>query len=122
MNINVFYGENAQGKTNIIESIFLSSIGKSFRTSNEKELIRFGEEKAVSEIYFQKSDTDPALFDRICCWSHGSCIHMESADPCDRTVICNGKTFIYPRSSRLLDRRIFPAFTGSYYSTSSSAQ
>ena len=26
-NINVFYGENAQGKTNIIESIFLSSIG-----------------------------------------------------------------------------------------------
>ena len=57
-NINVFYGENAQGKTNIIESIFLSSIGKSFRTSNEKELIRFGEEKAVSEIYFQKSDRD----------------------------------------------------------------
>ena len=58
MNINVFYGENAQGKTNIIESIFLSSIGKSFRTNNEKELIRFGEEKAVSEIYFQKSDRD----------------------------------------------------------------
>ena len=57
-NINVFYGENAQGKTNIIESIFLSSIGKSFRTNNEKELIRFGEEKAVSEIYFQKSDRD----------------------------------------------------------------
>ena len=28
-NINIFYGENAQGKTNIIESIFLSSIGKS---------------------------------------------------------------------------------------------
>ena len=40
-NINVFYGENAQGKTNIIESIFLSSIGKSFRTNNEKELIKF---------------------------------------------------------------------------------
>ena len=27
-NINIFYGENAQGKTNIIEAIFLSSIGK----------------------------------------------------------------------------------------------
>ena len=55
-NINVFYGENAQGKTNIIESIFLSSIGKSFRTNNEKELIKFGEDKAISEICFQKSD------------------------------------------------------------------
>ena len=57
-NINVFYGENAQGKTNIIESIFLSSIGKSFRTNKEKELIKFDEEKALIEINFQKSDRD----------------------------------------------------------------
>lgn len=57
-NINVFYGENAQGKTNIIESIFLCSIGKSFRTSKEKELIKFNEEKALIEINFQKSDRD----------------------------------------------------------------
>ena len=35
--INIFYGNNAQGKTNIIESIFLCSIGKSFRTSKDKE-------------------------------------------------------------------------------------
>ena len=55
-NINVFYGENAQGKTNIIESIFLSSIGKSFRTNKEKELIKFNEEKALVEINFEKSD------------------------------------------------------------------
>ena len=31
-NVNVIYGDNAQGKTNIIEAIFLSSMGKSFRT------------------------------------------------------------------------------------------
>ena len=31
--INILYGDNAQGKTNILESIFLSSFGKSFRTS-----------------------------------------------------------------------------------------
>lgn len=55
-NINVFFGENAQGKTNIIESIFLCSIGKSFRTSKEKELIKFNEEKALIEIEFKKSD------------------------------------------------------------------
>ena len=29
--INLFYGENAQGKTNIIEAVFLGSMGKSFR-------------------------------------------------------------------------------------------
>ena len=35
-NMNIFYGENAQGKTNIIEAIFFVSIGKSFRTKKEK--------------------------------------------------------------------------------------
>ena len=55
-NINVFFGENAQGKTNIIESIFLCSIGKSFRTNKEKELIKFNKEKALVEINFEKSD------------------------------------------------------------------
>ena len=57
-NINVFYGQNAHGKTNIIESIFLSSIGKSFRTNKEKELIKFNKEKTLVEINFQKSDRD----------------------------------------------------------------
>mgnify|MGYP002520392984 CR=1 FL=1 len=39
-NINVFFGENAQGKTNIIEAIYLCSMGKSFRTQKDKELIK----------------------------------------------------------------------------------
>ena len=57
-NINVFYGENAQGKTNIIESIFLSSIGKSFRAGKDNELIKFGESLAQVELDFHKSDRD----------------------------------------------------------------
>ena len=57
-NINVFFGENAQGKTNIIESIYLSSIGKSFRTNKEKELIKFNKEKALVDISYEKSDRD----------------------------------------------------------------
>ena len=60
-NINVFFGENAQGKTNIIESIFLSSIGKSFRTNKEKELIKFNEQKAFIEMNFKKSDREGNL-------------------------------------------------------------
>ena len=39
-NINILYGENAQGKTNIIESIFLCSMGKSFRAKKDKEMIK----------------------------------------------------------------------------------
>ena len=55
-NINVFYGENAQGKTNIIESVFLCSMGKSFKTQNDKELIKFEKEKAIVELNFEKKD------------------------------------------------------------------
>lgn len=57
-NINIIYGDNAQGKTNILESIFLCSFGKSFRTSKEKELIKFGEEVLSVESIFQKKDRD----------------------------------------------------------------
>lgn len=56
--INIFYGENAQGKTNIIESIFLCSIGKSFRTNKDREMINFNKDKATVEISFKKSDRD----------------------------------------------------------------
>jgi len=35
-NVNIIYGDNAQGKTNILESIFICSLGKSFRTNKEK--------------------------------------------------------------------------------------
>lgn len=42
--INIFYGENAQGKTNILESIYFLFSGRSFRTKYDKELIRWGEE------------------------------------------------------------------------------
>ena len=56
--LNIFYGKNAQGKTNIIEAIYLSSIGKSFRTNKEKELIKFGQENADIEIEYEKSYRD----------------------------------------------------------------
>ena len=57
-NINLFYGENAQGKTNIIEAIFLSSMGKSFRAKKDKEMIFLGKEKANIEIEYEKKDRD----------------------------------------------------------------
>jgi len=42
-NVTLIYGENAQGKTNIIEALYLFSTGKSHRTNNNNELIRHGE-------------------------------------------------------------------------------
>jgi DNA replication and repair protein RecF len=40
--INLILGNNAQGKTNILEAIYLTSCGKSFRTSKDSEMIGFG--------------------------------------------------------------------------------
>ena len=54
--INVIYGDNAQGKTNILESIFLCSIGKSFRTNKEKEIIKIGENFSKVLINYEKKD------------------------------------------------------------------
>ena len=44
--INIFYGDNAQGKTNILEGIYLCMTNKSYRGSHDKEMIRFGKEEA----------------------------------------------------------------------------
>ena len=57
-NINVIYGDNAQGKTNILEAIFLCSFGKSFRTNKDKEMLKFGEEFSSVEIEYHKKDRD----------------------------------------------------------------
>lgn len=51
--INVIYGENAQGKTNILEAVWLLSGCRSFRSARDSELVRFGCEcaKAEAEIF-----------------------------------------------------------------------
>lgn len=54
--INIIYGNNAQGKTNIIEAIFLCSLGKSFRTNKDKELINFEENEANVIIEYERED------------------------------------------------------------------
>lgn len=56
--INIFYGDNAQGKTNILESIYLCALGKSFRTKKEKELILFSEDNSFIEVNYQKKDRE----------------------------------------------------------------
>ena len=43
---NIFYGDNAQGKTNILEAAYVSGTTKSHKCSKDKEMIRFGEQEA----------------------------------------------------------------------------
>lgn len=60
--VNIFLGKNAQGKTNLLESIYLNAMGKSFKTSKDKELIRFGKEfckiKTISLIDDEEQVTE----------------------------------------------------------------
>lgn len=55
---NVFYGNNAQGKTNILEAVYIFSQGKSHRSKSDRELIKFGEEFAKLSIDFHDSRRD----------------------------------------------------------------
>ena len=53
---NILYGDNAQGKTNILESIYVCSTTKSHRGSRDKEIIRFGEEESHIKMMVRKLD------------------------------------------------------------------
>lgn len=42
--VNIFLGNNAQGKTNLLESIYMNAMARSFKSVRDRELIRFGED------------------------------------------------------------------------------
>ncbi len=52
---NIFYGDNAQGKTNILESIYLSGTTKSHRSTKDRDMIQFGNEEAHIETVVEKN-------------------------------------------------------------------
>lgn len=51
---NILYGDNAQGKTNILESIYMCGTTKSHRGTKDRDLIRFGQEEAHIEAVIDK--------------------------------------------------------------------
>lgn len=51
---NILYGNNAQGKTNVLESIYICSVTKSHRGSKDKEIIEFGEEESHIKCVVEK--------------------------------------------------------------------
>ena len=53
--LNIFYGNNAEGKTNALEGIYLFANGKSFRTANDRDLLNFAKDKATVKMYYEDS-------------------------------------------------------------------
>ena len=56
--INVIYGDNAQGKTNLIECLWLFTGGRSFRGAKDNELVAFGNKSANAEIKFYSRERE----------------------------------------------------------------
>lgn len=52
----ILYGDNAQGKTNILEAIYISGTTKSHRGTKDKDIIQFGEEEAHVRLHLTKHD------------------------------------------------------------------
>lgn len=59
--LNVIYGPNAQGKTNLLEAMYMSANGKSFRFSQERTFIRDGQDRAFVRTFYQDEEHDRVL-------------------------------------------------------------
>ena len=55
---NILYGDNAQGKTNILEAIYVSATTKSHKGSKDKEIVNFNKEEAHIRTYLLKEDEE----------------------------------------------------------------
>lgn len=55
---NILYGDNAQGKTNILEAIYVSATTKSHKGSKDKEIINFNKEEAHIRTYLEKEGVE----------------------------------------------------------------
>ena len=63
--VNILIGENAQGKTNLLEAIFYASVGRSFRATHTNEMIRFGESAADISLDYRDAKRDHNLHIRL---------------------------------------------------------
>ena len=55
---NILYGDNAQGKTNILEAVFVAATTKSHRGSKDREIINFHREEAHIRTYLEKDGVE----------------------------------------------------------------
>lgn len=63
--ITIFIGNNAQGKTNILESIYYGAMGRSHRTNTDAELIRWQQESASISLFFSRLTVENSLLFKL---------------------------------------------------------
>ncbi len=56
--VNIIIGNNAQGKTNLLEALYMMSIGKSFRTNRDQDMIMFNEKNAYFKVWCIKENSE----------------------------------------------------------------
>ncbi len=83
--LNLFLGQNAQGKTNLLESLFIMGMGRSFRTNNDREMIAFGSPfgKVRTVVCDEELGRDTSI--EICYQQEGKIIKVDGIK-LDRTV------------------------------------
>lgn len=57
-NVNIFIGDNAQGKTNILEAIYLGAVGRSHRTAEDDDLVKWEKDSASVDLFFTRHGVD----------------------------------------------------------------
>ena len=63
--VNILFGDNAQGKTNILEAIYVSATTKSHKSSKDKDIINFEKEEAHIRTYLEKTCFNLGFFQCI---------------------------------------------------------
>ncbi len=59
--VNVIYGQNGQGKTNIVEAVFFCSSARSHRTNSDSDMIMYGENECKMKLDFRKEDREEEI-------------------------------------------------------------
>lgn len=96
--LNIIVGENAQGKTNLLEAIELLSTGSSSRTSTESDFIQHGKHKMHIEVHFEarsmKENIALSVFNQAEMLSElGLNGHFNEEKPKKRKVFVNGVSY-----------------------------
>ncbi len=99
--LNLFYGDNAQGKTNIIEAVYVCATGKSFRTAHDRELIRRGDDQREADGFRVQT--------RVISRSGDLCLTVEYEPKAGKVISING--FPIAKRSELLGYLTVVIFT-----------
>ncbi len=75
--VNLILGNNGHGKTNLLEALYITSIGKSFRTPKDSEMVRFGSEFAKVSVTAARDEEDETTVEIMLSRDGGKAIKID---------------------------------------------